>query len=276
MLYLESYGSYGAETLWEVHWVCSENSEDHFITSHVRSSNLAVSPAGDRVVFAGEITQILELNSREITTLFEEVPEEDTFDPSWSPDGEYIIYFKHRSHPDDSSIEVVHLSSGTISEELIPDEYKEQLVYATSYLEWLPQGDQILAFGSYSLDLYVLDITCDDNTHLCEVDNLREIPVNRSILKEPSVSPDGKLIAARCAIPDTHPIESSLCILDFNGSVINEYRFADIGVDYAYHLDWSPDGSRIAFDDSMRIYIFSLTDQSLTRFIRGIQPLWLP
>jgi WD40 repeat protein len=265
-------------TLYKLYWACSDNSYVQQIVSGIRAINMSVSPEGSWIAFGGETLQVMDLSGREITTLLEEVPKEGLYDLSWAPDGEYIVYQRHRATANYSPIEVIHVPSGTVSKEFLPGEYEDQIVHATiSGIVWLPRGDQILLFGNYTLSLYLIDVVCDDASHLCEASNMREIPRIRRVRRAPAVSPDGTRIATVCFVPDIYSTETTLCILDFNGNVIREFSLEDLGKDYIYNLAWSPDGSRIAFDTSGAIYIFSLSDQSMRRLgVIGSQPVWLP
>lgn len=279
LLFTHAYGqNEGGQTLYEVYWVCSGNSFVQFIASGIRAIDMVISPNGRWVAFGGEVLQIMELSSREKMTLSDEVPDEGIYNPSWSPDGEYIVYQRHRAIAGYSPIEVIHLSSGAVSTEFIPGKYKDQITLATiSGIVWLPGGNQVLLYGNYTQDLYLLDVVCDNTPHLCVAENMTEIPTSRNIKEAPAVSPDGVRIAALCTVPDTHPVKITLCILDFNGNMIYEFGLEDLGLDYVYHLAWSPDSTQIAFDDVGSIYIFSLSDQSITRLgVTGSQPVWLP
>jgi hypothetical protein len=163
---LLSAGAYGQDsegrTLHKLYWACSDNSFVQRIASGVSASGMTVSPEGDRVAFAGKGIQIMDLSSREITTLVEEVPEERMYHLSWAPDGEYIVYERHPPMGY-SVIEVIHVPSGTVSKEFIPGEYEDQITYVTvSGIVWLPRGDQILLFGNYTLSLYLIDVVHHD------------------------------------------------------------------------------------------------------------------
>lgn len=278
LFYLDYHG-YDKEWrfLGDLFWLCPDNSSTQLIVSNIGARYMAVSPDGDRVALAGDTIQIANLSTGELTNHLEGVPEEYIRFLTWAPDGEYLL-FQRFSPETYYSLRTIHISSGTVSEAFIPVEYQDQLIEASiASAIWLPDREQVLLLGDVALALFLMDVTCDDASHLCTANNLRQIPINRHVKNPVAISPDGTKIATRCTISGTHPVEITLCILDFNGNIIQEFMLEGLGIDYIYSLAWSPDSTRIALDNGIGILLFSLIDQSLTNLdIAGKQPVWLP
>ena len=92
----------------------------------------------------------------------------------------------------------------------------------------------------------------------------------------PAISPDGEQIAANCLIPG-EPVEESLCILNFDGNIIREFKMDYLGIDFFYHLSWSSDGTQLAFDTNDTIFILSLPEGTLNELdARGSVPIIMP
>lgn len=282
LLYLEDYAHNEAgQVLDKLYLRCMDDSstspQSQLVASDILDYMMAASPRGDRVAFANDVIEVLELPGRERMTFLERVPEEYVTYLSWSPDEEYIVYQRYNRYGD-LPLEVIHLSTGTVSKQLIPTEYEEQLSDASiTGFVWLPQGDQLLLYGDYTQDLYLADIACDQVSHLCTIHNLSRLPLESNVDEPPAVAPDGKKMATTC-LTETHPPQKTLCILDFNGHILDEFTLEELSTKYIYNLAWSLDGFQIAYDDGSAIHILSLDEPGVPGFgnIRGYLPTWIP
>ncbi len=206
--------------------------------------------------------------------------------PSWSPDGEFIAYIR-----DGQFLEVVNLETGVVSESLIPPEFRhpQQIVEpGFENVDWSPDGKH-LALNANSDSLFLLDVTCSAESHICSAENFR--PLADRIDGKFSWSPDSEEIVGEYL--DAVSYVRTLRIIDLQGRVVREYSPTELmlltSLEFNVDLEilqcpvWSPDGNEIAFSDGRDVWILSLADNSLVNLTRGLMEIdsvammaWVP
>ena len=152
----------------------------------------------------------------------------DDWAPSWSPDGRWVIFTSMRSGNLD--VWAVPAAGGTARQVTNTPDYNELVP------RWSPDGRKIALNSLPSADLWVMSASGQKEVHLAHA------------VWDMSWSPDGREVAYIAA--DTTG-EWRIWKVDASGG-----EPSMIGADLAvakslgsrvYSLDWSPDGSRIAF-----------------------------
>lgn len=194
----------------------------------------------------------------------------------WSPDGEYIAYISGKL--EEEQLEIVHLSTGTISSSLLPPDFQHPQVFYPIFTDvaWSPDGRYLAVNTSYG-HLFLFDVACDPETHRCATERFRRVftMVRRSF----SWAPDSERLAVVYYDPINDPI-LNLGIIDLQGRLIERYSPTELeeytSLEPNDHFEfvvspiWSPDGEEIAFSDYRDIWILSLADHSLRNLTRGI------
>jgi WD40 repeat protein len=281
LLYLKpsSRGQSG-EIYVEVRGVCA-NGSSYVLTTVIEAHSVAASPLGDVIAFGGNGIQLLELPSRNLKSLLDVIPQEYVIDLSWSNSGEYLAYVRFREKGrgyDIQPIEIIHVPTYTVSTAVVPEQYQDTLMQASiETVSWLPGDNGLLLFGSVNQSLFTTNIYCDQAAHLCSASDLRQIPTALGVSEPPTLSPDGRRIATVCVhVSANQAISKTLCLLDMAGTIQREFTMSQLGLNTINNLAWSPDGTRIAFDDTSYIYVLLLADGKVTRMdVNGEIPFWV-
>jgi len=181
--------------------------------------------------------------------------------PSWSYDGEKILYTSYRSSAPD--LYLFYLYTGKT--ELIS---RGGINYRA---DWLPEGDKIVYTSSKNGDnteIYLREMGSGKETRLT---------FNRIIDTSPAFSPNGKEIAFTSERSGTPQIY----IMDIDGTNVRR-----ITTEGAYHDNptWSPDGTRLAYvsriENRFDIYTYNFKDNSIIKLTekagRNENPAWSP
>lgn len=190
-------------------------------------------------------------------------------------------------------LSALHVETRTLSANLIP-ENSEPLPVDQGYewIGWSPVGNQLLLFSG-QLPLRLVDVICDDTTHLCAVRNLRRLSDDFST-KIPfnAWSPDGTKIAYAYyhVSPDANGISvyDGLAILNADGgAVIADFKETELNALNIDEIRWSPDGIHLVFTafepdrTDSDIFVLNISDGSVINLTVNLasnesSPLWLP
>lgn len=204
---------------------------------------------------------------------------------AWSSDGEYVAYISGKD------AKVIHLKSDTVSSSILPADFTHPHVAgmpddpAFTNVAWSPV-DSIVALSSNYDTLYLVNVECDDTTHLCSSHTIESKTC--CVDSRVSWSPDGTRLAAICyrttleASPDF-----KLCLIDPTGKIVKEYSQTDLGTKNSLVLGspvWSLDGKKIAVSDGEHILIlsvetgsvFDVTDRMSVNPDTPAEIAWLP
>jgi len=149
--------------------------------------------------------------------------------------------------------------------------------------DWSPDGSQI-AFGSdrhndaWKREIHVMDA---DGTN---VRRLTTLPEKAELDSQPRFSPDGRRLVFARYISETIPLISALFTVRVDGSGLKQLTPWGMG---AGDADWSPDGTKIAFEASPErgsygdIFTIDADGQQLTnltdnysRSFKSADPVW--
>ena len=202
----------------------------------------------------------------------------DDRDPSWSPDGERIVFYSNRDgHVIDgwSTYEIYVMDANGGNPQNLTNDLNDDRFPA-----WSPDGKRI-AFVSdrdgpaHYFDIYVMD---------ADGDNLQRLTNDPRDDRHPSWSPDGKRIVFG-ARRDGHfetkfAVTYEIYVMDADGSNpqrLTENRKND------WLPSWSPDGKRIAFASdrkgdlvNIEIYVMDADGSNLQRLTENRIHDWFP
>lgn len=213
-----------------------------------------------KIVFEGLRIYDLDGTNRVDVMFVEEVAEHGIYfneRPSWSPDGQLIVYINNGSN-----IYVVD-SNGNNPQKVSEgrDGYKSP--------QWSPNGQRIVFVGDGGI--HFVDISNQNETILIE--NSRNMFINNIIW-----SNDSKSILYRTCCE-----YASLQVINIDNLRSDEIIRVDTGELDVFH-SWSPDGESILFamgiEDHMNVYIINSNDKNLTQLTHheanDFKPSWSP
>lgn len=158
--------------------------------------------------------------------------------PQYSPDGSRFVFVSNAGSDyfSGSMITVCDIATRTSKTIIGP---------VSSKVSWSPDGNKLYygkttadnPHGSFQSDLYVYDLTKEEETRL----------THGKRASSPSVSPDGRTLVFAVTADGT----SNLALCDTTGSGFRLLTVYTHG-EQSYDPQWTPDGKHIAFDYSVR------------------------
>ena len=186
----------------------------------------------------------------------------DDWDPSWSPDGERIVFSSGRHGPDEIYVmDADGSNQHRLTENLATDWYPS----------WSPDGDRIVfasKAGWGKWEIYVMDVDGKNQQNLTETEDGQND-------RDPSWSPDGD----RIAFTSDRDGNLEIYVMDANGKNqrnLTKSRQNDSSP------SWSPGGDRIAFTSNRTgnydIYVMDADGGNQRRLTKNRQddfrPAW--
>lgn len=183
--------------------------------------------------------------------------------PAWSPDGRRIAYTGgddqiHVADEDGSNdVTLTHVSSA-------------------GYVDWSPDGSMLAFAGPgpenhrQGWDIYVMS---------ADGSNVQNLTNHPAVDLDPSWSPDGSriLFRSRRAEPlggvSEDESNERLYTIHPDGSALTELT-TDTTITQS--PTWSPDGSRIVFDDGGDLFVANADGSNIHEIGHGLQPAWQP
>ena len=186
--------------------------------------------------------------------------------PSWSPDGEHIVFSSWRDGNDE--IYVMDADDGGNLQNLTNNPADDE------YPSWSPDGERI-AFvsdrdGGVTYEIYVMD---------ADGGNQQRLTNNPADDEDPSWSPDGERIAF-VSNRDGGVTSDEIYVMDADDGD-NLQNLTNNPADDE-DPSWSPDGERIAFVSdrdggvTYEIYVMDADGQIPQKLTQGIKPSWSP
>ncbi|HST85561.1 MAG TPA: Hsp70 family protein [Kineosporiaceae bacterium] len=192
--------------------------------------------------------------------------------------------------PDRKSVIFVHLKKRRILRVMAADGTRERALFDRTPAECA----NVLHAGWNPTDPSMLALACQDKQgasglYLVRIDGkmLREIPVGRPLVDDPTFSPDGRTLAY-WASPQSPLDGGSIYTLPINADT--PHRLTQVGPGVDADPAWSPDGKRIAFrrrvtgtakDGNLDIYVVRSDGSQIAReLVSGDyddqEPSWSP
>jgi Tol biopolymer transport system component len=195
--------------------------------------------------------------------------------PAWSPDASEIAFVSHRDGNDEIYVMNADGSGGT---NLTNTTFTDDDPVSNAGPSWSPDGSKIAftsARGGKPGGIWVMNSDGADPTQLTSGDE-----------RAPAWSPDGKKIAAkRVRVADrgdgTSGGTTDIVVMNADGT--DPAQIFTTIIDCALHIEWSPDGTRIAFngcDYTWSIQVINPDGTGLTQLVprnsNNEHPTWSP
>ena len=201
----------------------------------------------------------------------------DDRSPSWSPDGERIVFQSNRDkdNPGNYEIYVMDADGGNL-QRLTDNPNQDELP------SWSPDGKRIV-FSSVREGHFENKFGITDEIYVMDNDggNLQRLTDNPNQDELPSWSPDGKRIVFS-SVREGHfenkfGITDEIYVMDNDGE--NLQRLTENRV-YDWSPSWSPDGERIAFmserDGNNQIYVMDNDGDNPQNLTNNPHDDWCP
>ena len=202
--------------------------------------------------------------------------------PVWKPGGAKLAFESNRTDPDPDDTNAINdiFTMNPDGSGIVKLTHSKDV---SDTPDWSPDGSQI-AFGSdrhdgaWRREIHVMDA---DGTN---VRRLTTLPEKAELDSQPRFSPDGRRLVFARYISEDIPLESALFTVRVDGSGLKQLTPWGMG---AGDADWSPDGTKIAFEASPQassygdIFTIDADGQQLTNltdnYRRGFasaDPVW--
>jgi TolB protein len=137
------------------------------------------------------------------------------------------------------------------------------------YLSWKPDGTSLAYVELGTFDIKIIDLSNLNITNLTNSPDIFE--------RDPSWSPDAKHILYSAAYQENSAYKNSLFIVNNDGKGKEEIYRCDAE---CIHPDWSPDGTRIAFEENGDLFVLELASGNILNLTNGngfnAVPRWSP
>jgi TolB protein len=235
----------------------------------------AWSPDGDRIVYmfrpnnAGHYgLWLIDPEDRNVERALPEQPL-DEFYPHWSPDGNWLGFYRTREYGGDPSEYGYGYFLLTDFNNVYTQPYEFSI---TDELEWSPDSEHI-AFMGYSGNRNIYSV----DTNGTNLQQLTDGYYNSS----PAWSPDGRQLAFYSEDDILQSWHGSIYILDIPSQRVE--RITD-AIDRTYRIEWSPNEQKIAFtaydtsSERMDLFLMNADGTNLQRIDTNIEGLisWSP
>jgi Tol biopolymer transport system component len=197
--------------------------------------------------------------------------------PNWSPDGTEITYSEQGTanwSPDGAEVPSCEQGMGGEDIAVMSADGSNLRVLCTNGTygldpTWSPDGTK-LAYSS-SGDIYMMDSDGSNRVNLTKTPRVDEL--------NPAFSPNGSQICFYAALPGRSRVPGGYYVMDKGASDL--YLLFEVPYDnYQGACDWSPDGTKIAFNADEEVYVINADSTNSTALTRNSaldgSPSWSP